>query len=239
MAEVFGEENYCGQIQFQKATGLTSFLLASISDTLLWYCKSAKHIKYFQLYKEQKLEAAVQGEFRYVRMPDGVVQNLTPSEIESPGRLPNGAEVFRTQSAASPGVRANTTGSQLEGESTSGEQSNWKTTIEGMVRLASVGRLDLSAAPGRMYRQFFSDFPYAALDNYWDDVRSEQGRIYVVQTTAKVIQRAMLMTTAPGDLVLDPTCGPARQRIAREQQTLDYMTHRAWRLHSRVAHLDG
>jgi len=89
--------------------------------------------------------------------------------------------------------------------------------MDGMVRLAELGRLDLEASPSRMYRQFFDDFPFIPLTNYWDDVRSEQNRIYAVQTAARVIARCAYMTTDPGDLLFDPTCGSGTTAWVAEQ----------------------
>ena len=42
-------------------------------------------------------------------------------------------------------------------------------------------------------------------------------KVYVVQTNRKVIQRCILMTTDPGDLVLDPTCGSGTTAYVAEQ----------------------
>src|SRR5918911_2664628 len=55
------------------------------------------------------------------------------------------------------------------------------------------------------------------MSNAWADTHAEQGKSYVVQTSTKVIQRCILMTTDPGDLVLDPTCGSGTTAYVAEQ----------------------
>lgn len=217
--EVFGRANYCGQIQFAKTTGLTSSLLPSVSDSLIWYAKNKASIKYRRLYRPQSVDDAIKGEFRYLLLDGGVSRSVTEDEVADPRRLPAGARLFRTNTAVSPGVRANTTGSfEFGGRPyASGPDRNWKTTMDGMVRLAEMGRLELGASPTRMYRQFLDDFPWMPYTNYWDDVRSEQNRVYAVQTATKVITRCLLMTTDPGDLVLDPTCGSGTTAASAEQ----------------------
>lgn len=89
--------------------------------------------------------------------------------------------------------------------------------MDGMVRLAKADRLILNPGSVRIYKQFWSDFPYFPFTNIWGDVRSQQDRIYVVQTVEKVIQRCILMATDPGDLVLDPTCGSGTTAVVAEQ----------------------
>lgn len=209
IGEVFGEQNYCGQIHFAKATGLTSELLASVTDCLVWYCKDRTQLKYRKLFVEQAIADAVNGEFKWLMLKDGSVRPLKREETIDPKEIPEDAKLFRTQTAVSPGVRANTTGAfEFQSRSYhSGTNANWKTTLDGMKHLAELGRLDLAASPSRMYRQFLDDFPFVPITNYWNDVRSEQNRVYAVQTSARVVERCVFMTTDPGDLIFDPTCG--------------------------------
>jgi adenine-specific DNA-methyltransferase len=51
----------------------------------------------------------------------------------------------------------------------------------------------------------------------WNDVAGASDKIYVVQTAQAVIERCILMTTDPGDLVLDPTCGSGTTAYVAEQ----------------------
>lgn len=218
MDEVFGENCYCGEIAFSKTTGLTSRLIASTFDYLIWYSKTPGNTKYRNLFTTKPLQEEVRGEFRWFDDPNSGVRNLSESEIENPADITTTC-LFRTNSAISPGVRANTTGSfEFQGLTfSSGPQRNWKTTMPGMVRLCKANRLVLNPKSVRIYKQFWTDFDHLPLNNFWLDVRSEQNKTYVVQTVEKVIQRCILMTTDPGDLVLDPTCGSGTTATVAEQ----------------------
>jgi len=218
--EVFGASNFCGQIAFSKTTGLTSRLIASTFDYLLWYSRNIEKTKYRRLWSARNLDEEVRAEFRWIDDWRKGSRRLSAEEMAFPGSLEK-SHLYRTNSAVSPGVRANTTGSfSFQGLTfSSGSQRNWKTIIPGMIRLCKANRLVLDPRldPSRMYKQFWGDFDQLPLNNFWLDVRSEQNRIYVVQTVERVIQRCILMTTDPGDLVLDPTCGSGTTATVAEQ----------------------
>ena len=218
MDEVFGDDNYCGEIAFSKTTGLTSRLIASTFDYLIWYSKTPGSTKYRNLFVSKPLDDGIQGEFRWYDDPNLGTISLTEAELANADTLDK-SRLFRTNSAISPGVRANTTGSfDFQGlRFSSGAQRNWKTTMPGMVRLCKANRVILNPASVRIYKQFWADFDQLPLNNFWLDVRSEQNKTYVVQTVEKVIQRCILMTTDPGDLVLDPTCGSGTTAYVAEQ----------------------
>ena len=55
------------------------------------------------------------------------------------------------------------------------------------------------------------------LTNVWGDISGAAGNIYAVQTSTKILERCLLMTTDPGDLVLDPTCGGGTTAYVAEQ----------------------
>jgi len=218
MDEVFGPKNFCGLISFKKTTGLTSELIAEICDYIVWYTPSIAKTKYRRLYIDKDLREEIRGEFRFLDSENGSFRRLTKEEVENPGGIDT-TKLFRTNSAVSPGVRANTTGSfEYNGmKFDSGPNRNWKTVIPGMLRLAELNRLTFSHDPTRLYKQYWGDFPYIPLTNAWLDVRSEQDKTYVVQTVDRVIARCVLMTTDPGDLVLDPTCGSGTTAYVAEQ----------------------
>ena len=218
MDEVFGEDNQCGQIAFTKATGKSSKLIPSVCDYLLWYAKNAAKTKYRQLYELRDLAQDIDGEFRFFMDEDGQSTSITKANRDA-AVATRGKGVYRTNTAVAPGVRANTTGSfEFQGRTyDSRSDRNWKATMDGMLRLAKADHLIPDVSPSRMYRQFWTDFNQIPITNIWDDVRSEQDRVYVVQTVEKVIQRCILMTTDPGDLVLDPTCGSGTTAFVAEQ----------------------
>ena len=218
MDEVFGKANFCGIIAFKKTTGLTNQLVAQLCDFMVWYAHSRERVKYRQLNVAKKLDDEVHGEFKFVDTDGGEFRTLSDDERQHPENV-DLRKLFRTNSAVSPEPRANNTGPfEYRGmKFDSGATRHWKTTIPGMLKLASVGRLTLVPGSTRIYKQYWTDFPYIPLTNTWLDVRSEQDRVYVVQTDDRVIARVLLMTTDPGDLVLDPTCGSGTTDYVAEQ----------------------
>lgn len=218
MDEVFGRRNFCGLISFKKTTGLTSELIAEICDYILWYSPNVTKAKYRRLYIDKDLREEIRGEFRFIDSENGGFRRLTIDEVDHPERIEE-SKLFRTNSAVSPGIRANTTGAfEYKGmKFDSGPDRNWKTVIPGMLRLAQLNRLTFSHDPTRLYKQYWGDFPYIPLTNAWLDVRSAQDKTYVVQTVDRVIARCVLMTTDPGDLILDPTCGSGTTAYVAEQ----------------------
>ena len=70
------------------------------------------------------------------------------------------------------------------------------------------------------YVRFLDDFSIFPHSNLWVDTTTSgfaDPNIYVVQTNRSVVQRCILMTTDPGDLVLDPTCGSGSTAYVAEQ----------------------
>jgi adenine-specific DNA-methyltransferase len=86
----------------------------------------------------------------------------------------------------------------------------------GFARLIKAGRIG-AGTKTLQYRRFIDDFPAYELSNIWTDVAGSPDKVYVVQTGPAVVQRCILMTTDPGDLVLDPTCGPGTTAYVAEQ----------------------
>jgi len=236
MDEVFGKSNFCGSIAFKKTTGLTSELVAQVCDFLVWYSRNRQGVKYRPLYTPKNLHDEVYGEFKFMDTEGGKLRTLGDDERQNPETI-DLRKLFRTNSAVSPGVRTNTTGTfEYRGmKFDSGPSRNWKTTMPGMQKLASIGRLTLVPGSTRIYKQYWTDFPYIPLTNTWLDVRSEQDRLYVVQTDDRVIARALLMTTDPGDLVFDPTCGSGTTALVAEQWGRRWITCDTSRVASTLA----
>lgn len=218
MDEVFGEKNFSSIIAIRKTGGATSETVPTVVDYILWYAKSREHLKYCPLFVQKVLGEEGATEYTNVELPDGKVRQIDEAELSGREALPTGAKVFATDSVVSEGFRANTSvpfewnGIKFD----PGKTKNWKTSIEGMLRLCELGRI-LPRQGFRIYKRYFSDFPYRALTNVWMDVRGALDRIYAVQTDKNVVQRCILMTTDPGDLVLDPTCGSGTTAHVAEQ----------------------
>ena len=220
MDEVFGQSNFCAQITFAKSSGTTSETLSSPFDHLLWYARHKERVKYKQPFQRKELGGVGGGEYTKVTLPIGVRRYLTEEELEG-GRIPNDSAIYRTDNLVSQGFRQFTTVPfEFQGKVYHpGETMNWKTTVEGLTRLVKTERIEPRAS-SLAYVRCLDDFPVVALTNNWADtgIAGRPGdKIYVVQTSPKVIERCLLMTTDPGDLVLDPTCGSGTTAHVAEQ----------------------
>ncbi len=222
MDEVFGAGNFVSCITFVKTSAQTGELLSNVADYLLWYAKDKKQAKFRALYLPKTAGGDGTGEYVWCVDASGAEKTLTDTEIR--GFKDDGAapSVFRHDSMVSQGFRENTTVEYVFQATRHfpGSNCNWKTTVEGLGRLAGSNRL-ISSGRILKYKRFIADFPVFPLSNNWRDTgsggSSTDPRIYVVQTTTKVIERCLLMTTDPGDLVLDPTCGSGTTAFVAEQ----------------------
>ncbi len=225
--EVFGAENFISQIVFSKTASATSEFLSGTYDVLLLYAKDRDQLKYRQPHQIKELGGPGGTAYKRVRLPDLSYRSLRPDEAVSPSALPEGASVFRIDNLTSQSVgREKGEGAAswfpvvYEGRTfRPSERVRWKTNPSGMQRLRSAGRL-ATTANGLYYVRHFSDFRVFQEDNVWHDTgiagfTSEKR--YVVETSEKVVQRCILMTTDPGDLVLDPTCGSGTTAYVAEQ----------------------
>jgi adenine-specific DNA-methyltransferase len=226
MDEVFGAESCCSVVSFMKTAGQTSELLASTSDFLLWYCRDRERVKFRQPFVDKTAGFESAASYNYVELPDGVRRKLSPQESLDPSLLPGGSRLFRLSDMTSQRQgRASGPGSamhfpvKLDARTffPSG-QRGWRTTAEGMEKLIRANRL-LAREGSLGYVLYIDDFPVSRLGSTWLDTSPgfNAERSYVVQTVTKVIQRCLLMTTDPGDLVLDPTCGSGTTAYVAEQ----------------------
>jgi adenine-specific DNA-methyltransferase len=220
MDEIFGSENFISQISFEKTTSFESNTLASTSDYLIWFSKNKEGIKYKQLFKDKTLGGEKASNYDWIQLPNNSTRKLTPSEIESSDQILKTGMVFAIGDVRSSGwTESGSFDFNFHGHIYKpSSNTHWKTTSDGMNKLAEANRLIVTGQT-LMYKRFLDDFPVFELSNHWDDVRPsfQQNKIYIVQTIEKVIARCMLMTTDPGDLVLDPTCGSGTTAYVAEQ----------------------
>jgi adenine-specific DNA-methyltransferase len=213
--EVFGSENFINLIAFTKTQPLGSTYLPVTADYLVWYGKNKSVTKYRQLFL--KKEVGKDTGYKFVELPDGSRRNLTPEESQDPSLLPEGSDYFTLGNLASTGITASCLYDfTLDGRKFSPRGKSWKTHQKGMMNLIKKHRVHI-AGNTPMYVQKFSDFPVKTLGSYWEDTRGEMGMRYVVQTSTEVVKRCILMTTDPGDLVLDPTSGSGTTAYVCEQ----------------------
>jgi len=221
MDEIFGAENVCSVITVVKTAGQSSGLLANVCDYLLWYAKDKNQVQFIQPYR--KKDTGEDGVFPsgWAVFPNGEKRGLRKTEKNGQVPLPGGTKVYAPTSLTSQG--GSSSGPlpfEYDGKSyIISERDHWKTTLPGMKRLANAERIHTAENSVRFIR-FPSDFPAIPHTNTWDDTATgnfTETKVYVVQTATKIIERCMLMTTNPGDLVFDPTCGSGTTAFVSEQ----------------------
>ena len=219
MDEVFGEDNLCGQIAFQKTGGFAPTLVSAVYDYVLWYGKSKASVKYRKLFKE-KDHTLIDAGYKWIEEPSGERNTLKSNQLNGREPVPEGR---RLQSSILVSAGASERGSlpyEFCGREFKPATGNhWKTSLEGLARLGSASRL-MAVRNTLAYVRYVDDFPVTEYNNVWSDtVRSTfaASKLYVVQTSEKVVQRCILMTTDPGDLVFDPTCGSGTTAYVAEQ----------------------
>lgn len=224
--EVFGSDNFCGLITYQKTSGMSSptakvNVLASVADFLIWYAKDRDQVKYRQLYADKGFGAEGAGVYTRLELPDGTRRQMTEEERNRRVALPDGARVYRIGDITSMGwAQSGSFDYEYGGRRYSpGKSRHWTTTRDGMDRLSQAGRI-AAASNSLQFVRYWDDFPVSPLDNVWTDTGTgsfTDPKVYVVQTKTRVVERCILMTTDPGDLVLDPTCGGGTTAYAAEQ----------------------
>jgi adenine-specific DNA-methyltransferase len=222
MDEVFGGQNCVAVIPFAKTAGQADKYLASVCDFIVWYAKSLPQLKYRQLYVDKIPGLQGATKYDYVELPTGERRRLTPEEQFDLGRLEPGSRILSIDPLTSQEFRPDTTVSfEFNGQTFHpGNQSHWKTSVEGLGRLAYLNRL-IAQGNKLRYIRYLNDFPVFPLTNLWPDIGGIQSRtdpkVYVVQTSTTAVQRCVMMSTDPGDLVLDPTCGSGTTAYVAEQ----------------------
>ncbi len=215
MDEVFGPENFVSLITFTKTAPLGSKLLVSRCDYIIWYATDKSQCKYRPMFVTKNIGEG--SSYKYVELIDGTKRQMTQQEQQKPSLLPEGSTPFTLGNLLSTGYTQTCYYDfQFEGRMVKRGRYSWKTTEKGMKKLLDANRIWGSGVrPG--YVQKHSDFPVKRLDHLWYDVGGAHDRKYVVETSTRVIQRCLLMTTDPGDLVLDPTCGGGTTAYVAEQ----------------------
>ena len=212
--EIFGSENYLNTIPFVKTSGVTTKFLASRVDFLIWYAKSKNDSKYRTLYLPKSYEEGTADTYTWLDFPDGTRRGMTKEERANKELIPEDVRIYKADNITSQGNPL----IPFEYKGKIYTQA-WKTNLEGLERLAANNRLHV-AANSLQYVRYIDDFPVVPITQLWTDTGTgsfTEDKRYVVQTATKVIQRCMLMTTDPGDLVLDITCGSGTTAYVAEQ----------------------
>ena len=212
--EVFGSDNFCGLISFVTTGGVKELLLASRCDYLLWYARDIEHVKYRQLYLPKAIESGNVGTYSWLDLHDGIRRGMTSKEKANLSLLPPDAKVYRPSNITTQGNPV----FEFEHHGRVYARS-WKTTHQGMTRLAHADRLHI-ATNSLSSINYLDDFPVSEVTRLWTDTflgSFAENKVYAVQTSRKTIERCLLMATDSGDLVLDPTCGSGTTAYVAEQ----------------------
>jgi adenine-specific DNA-methyltransferase len=225
MDEVFGTENTVSILNVKKTTGAGSPAIGTdaiptVADYLLWYARDRANLKYRQLYAPKTAKEGDLGGYTLVELPDGSRRRMTADEQDVLSSLPEGSRIFSADNLTSQtAIEASTYPVDFEGSEYRPAKGGWKTSVLGMQRLRAAKRLAVTGNTLR-YVRYIDDFPVQPLVNWWGDTSTgsfTEAKIYAVQSGAKVIQRCILMSTDPGDLVVDPTCGSGTTAYVAEQ----------------------
>lgn len=213
MDEVFGSENFAALITVVKNSGLAaSFRMPMATDYILWFSKDVSALKYRPIFKAKDLSGTEGVNFRYVRDAAGVASRIVG------GAVATADSAYRVVSLTKPGP-----GSKydfhFQGKVFKPGNRWWGTTQENLERAVKAGRITQAGNDVGFLRSW-KDYDVTPIDNVWSDTGTGgflEDKVYVVQTIQKIIQRCILMTTDPGDLVLDPTCGSGTSAYVAEQ----------------------
>ena len=217
MDEIFEKENYMSLITYRTKTVLGSKYLGHITDYIVWFAKNKSSCKFKRLFVSREIGEGTP--FTWIEEPCGKRRKMTRDEKINPNKISKKNKIFRLDNLISTGrtescvFELNINGKKympLEG------RKSWKTNKNGMKKLIESRRIEVpSKTPGYVF--YYEDYPVQELHNVWMKVQGASDKQYVVQTSEKVIQRCLLMTTDSGDIVFDPTCGSGTTAYVAEQ----------------------
>lgn len=211
--EVFGYDNFVSQIAFTKTSGLSATRqLPGQMDYLLWYARDFEKAHIASIFEEKDPNDS---NFTMIELPDGTRRSLTRQEKSGADPIPEGGRLFAygDLTAMGPGSNYDV---EFNGEVFRPGRGWWGVPEESMRALIELGRVEKRGKSIQFIR-YFDDFPYKEVTNLWSGLGGAQGRRYVVQTNEEVIQRCLNLTTQPGDLVVDPTCGSGTTALVAER----------------------
>jgi adenine-specific DNA-methyltransferase len=227
MDEVFGDDNLIAQVSIEKTSSQTQDFIPPVTDYLLWYGRNRLATKYRPVWRPKAPEGGGFGEYTRLEADDLRRRTMTGSERLGDDPIAANLRVYRQDNLTSQSMgREKGEGAaswfpvECEGQTfRPSMQNRWKTSEDGMRRLNFARRVE-PRGTSLAYVRYFDDFSVAQINNIWRDVKfssRSEDKSYVVQTAARVIERCILMTTDPGDLVVDPTCGSGTTAFVAEQ----------------------
>jgi adenine-specific DNA-methyltransferase len=219
MDEIFGAANFVSQITLQKAGSTFSRYLGGVADFVLWYAKDRDTVKYRDLFAQRDISNDEFGRFSIAqkdlttRVPITELNRTPkPDELVAPDPLQSASAGREKGEGAASWFPVSINGEEFRPTM----QSRWKTNEIGMSRLLRADRVIVQKKSIR-YARRFRDFSVSVLTNIWGDLAGAADKVYVVQTSSRIVERCMLLSTDPGDLVLDPTCGSGTTAYVAEE----------------------
>ncbi|MFC1818248.1 site-specific DNA-methyltransferase [Thermodesulfobacteriota bacterium] len=221
MDEILGDTNYITTINFATTGGLPSAHLSRIGDYILLYAKDRSQLKWRKLKEAKKGLGAEGSGYNRIELAPFVRRPATPLEKENPEAIDKSWRVYTSDNLNGQGPPPEPTPFEFQGKVFNpSPNSHWKPNYpNGLKRLGLASRIEIIGNNLR-YVRFFDDNPSSPIKNIWLDTSKAgfaSGKAYVVETNTSVIERCILMTTDPGDLVLDPTCGSGTTAYVAEQ----------------------
>ena len=228
MDEVFGDGNFVSLISTKTSGGSTGVYLSGVIGYVIWYAKDKSAVKFKKQFRPKLFGGQGAEKYNRLRLPDLTGRVLTGTEREERSGSPVTGNVYRQDNLTSQSIgRDKGEGASswfpvpINGQAiTPSLRVRWKTNESGMRRLLAANRVEITGN-SLAYVRFLSDFRAIEINNLWDDVGGVQSRsdpkVYVVQSPTPLVQRCILSTTDPGDLVLDPTCGSGTTAYVAEQ----------------------
>ncbi len=220
MDEVFGSENFVSLINYATTTGLGKKTLDKAGDYIVWFAKNQEAVKYRNLFIDKGNLESGDGAYRSLFLSDGSIRQMLKSERDGLESIPAESRIFRYDNLVSQsGGETGQFPINFEGKIYRIAKGSWKTNGTGIEKLKYARRVGV-VGNTLSYVRFADDFPCKRFSNMWTDTGIagfSSDKSYVVQTSPKVIERCLLMTTDPGDIVLDPTCGSGTTAYVAEQ----------------------
>jgi adenine-specific DNA-methyltransferase len=213
--EVFGSNNFVAIIPFRKKTmPFGASFIEQMNDFIIFYAKSKPNLKYRQLFVEKDVRG--DQDWNWYLDEDGIEHRMTEEQHETHFGLPKNSKIFRLKSLEPSGLmQSGMFDYEFKGKIYKHPSNGYGTTPDGMKILEKKNRIQVK---GNLlnYRLFLEDYPYSAMTASWYDTVGADKKKYVVQTNTEVIKRCLLMTTDPGDLALDITCGSGTTAFVAE-----------------------
>ena len=210
--EIFGVDNFVTTINYRTSSGFPTRAISRVGDYILWYGKNKRVLKYHPLFRDKNpLTGDEHGNYRFIELSDFSRRPMTPEERSGEQPLPKGARVFLPGAMDSQGIQKRSCPVEFRGQTyhPAGNRIWTAQYPDGMERLKKANRIE-SIGKNLRYVRFLDDFPHIPLTSSWNDTGAagfSYDKRYAVQTNPLVVQRCLLMSTDPGDLVLDPACG--------------------------------